>query len=346
MTSSNLPVQVREAPGQELTGTPAAIRAKAEQRGFFRNALLFVLIGIVLYLLLYAGTDRLIYQYAKRNRFYNVKTAQSAEYDYVILGASHAAVFDYADMNAQLQAMTGNKILNLSIVGSGPVVERFLLEYFLAGHRTKNVLYVVDAFAFNSREWNEKRFEDVRLFDRAPFDPTLAGIMLQKDVTRWAGWDYVNGFSRINNADRFKPDVTDDEAQRFAKTVYRPVKQIDQQRIDYLYPKNLDPQALPHYLGEFENLIAFLKQQNIRLVVIKPPIPTRMYNLLPNEAQFDSALKSMLDREGIEFHDFSLVDNDDKFFFNPDHLNQAGVLNFYQSHLKSVLMSGTETAQQ
>ncbi len=338
MTSSNLSVTEKQAPMQEIMDTPVSTSTKAEQRSFLRNAFLFVLVGILLYLGLYVATDQLIYRYAKRNRFYDVKTAQHAEYDYVILGASHAAVFDYANMNAQLEAMTGNKILNLSIVGSGPVVERLLLEYFLAGHQTKNVLYVVDAFAFNSRDWNEKRFEDVRLFDRAPFDPMLVQVLFQNPASRSVTWDYVNGFSRINNADRFKPDITDDEAQRFAKTVYRPVKQIDQQRIDYLYPKNLDPQAIPHYLGEFENLIAFLKQRNIRLVVIKPPIPTRFYNMLPNEAQFDAALKPVLDRNGVEFHDFSLVANDEKFYFNPDHLNQDGVLNFYSSHLKGVLM--------
>ncbi len=339
--SSDISVTVHPSPVKQETSESADASARAGKREFRRNALLFVLIGILLYLGLYVGTDQLIYRYAKRNRFYDVKTAQHAEYDYVILGASHAAVFDYADMNARLEAMTGNKILNLSIVGSGPVVERLMLEYFLAGRHTKNVLYVVDAFAFNSRDWNEKRFEDVRLFDRAPFDPTLVQVLSQNPASRPVTWDYVNGFSRINNADRFKPDVTDDEAQRFAKTVYRPVKQIDQQRIDYLYPKNIDPQAIPHYLSEFENMITFLKQRNIRLVVIKPPVPTRFYNMLPREAEFDAALKPVLDRNGVEFHDFSLVANDEKFFFNPDHLNQEGVLNFYTGYLKEVLMQSS-----
>lgn len=334
MASPDVSVTINQSTAEEIAdGRPT----QAELGQFRRQALLFSLIGVLIYLALYVGTDQLIYQYGKRNRFFNIKTARHAEYDYVILGASHAAVFDYADMNAQLEAMTGNRILNLSIVGSGPVVERVLLEYLLVGHRTKNVLYVVDSFAFNSRDWNEKRFEDVRLFDRAPFDPTLVQVLFQNPASRPVTWDYVNGFSRINNADRFKPDVTDDEAQRFAKTVYRPVKQIDQQRIDYLYPENLDPQAIPHYLGEFENLIAFLKQRNIRLVVMKPPVPTRFYNMLPGEVEFDAALKPILDRNRVEFHDFSLVANDEKFYFNPDHLNQAGVLNFYANHLKEVL---------
>ncbi|MCL5950141.1 MAG: D-alanyl-lipoteichoic acid biosynthesis protein DltD [Chloroflexi bacterium] len=337
-------VNARAALGASPGTLPADI--KAQTGAFWRSALSFTLIGILLYLGLYVATDQLIYHYGKRNRFFDVKTAPAVTYDYVILGASHAAVFDYADMNARLESMTGAKILNLSIVGSGPVVERLLLEYFLAGHQARNVLYVVDSFAFNSPDWNEKRFEDVRLFDRAPFDPTLVRVLFQDPESRPVTWDYLNGYSRINNADRFKPDVTDDEAQRFAKTVYRRLKQIDQQRIDYLYPKDQDPQAIPHYLGEFENMIAFLKQRNIRLIVIKPPVPTRFYDMLPNEAAFDTALKGVLDRQSVEFHDFSLVDNDDKFFFNPDHLNQAGLLNFYENHLKAVLQGGMGPVQQ
>jgi len=306
-------------------------------RKFFRNGFLFVLIGLLIYLGLYVAADQLIYRYAQRNRFYAVKTAPLSDYDLVILGASHAAVFDYEDMNARLEKMTGSRILNLSTVGAGIEVNRVMLEYFLARHRTRAVVYFVDSFAFLTDEWNEKRFQDVRLFARAPFDPMLFQVLLRDRASRPVAWDYLAGFSRINNADRFKPDITEDEAnRRFTKT-YRPVKQIDEKRIKYLYPQQIDQALFRRYLTEFEALVRDLKQRNIRLTVIKPPIPTRVYNMLPNEAEFDSALKGILERNGIESHDFSLVGNEEKFFFNPDHLNRAGVLNFYEQYLKAVL---------
>ncbi len=305
-------------------------------RRFLRNGLVFVLLGLLIYTILYAATDHLIYRYAKRNRFYAVKTAPLSSYDYVILGASHAAVFDYEDMNARLEKMTGKRILNLSAVGAGVEVNRVVLEYFLIRHQTRGVVYVADSFAFLTDEWNSKRFQDVRLFARAPFDPALFHVLLRDPASRSAAWNYLVGFSKINYPDRFKPDITDDEATRFNKN-YRPVKQIDMQRIKFLYPTESDPEVLRRYLAEFEDMIRVLKGRNIRLIVIKPPIPARFYDMLPDEAHFDESLNAVLEKNGIEFHDFSLVGNDEKYFFNPDHLNRAGVLNFYERYLKGIL---------
>lgn len=326
-----------------ISATPAlgdsfvsAPRVNMETKKYLRASLLFVLFGVLIYLGLYVVADQLIYRYAKRNRFFAVKTAPLVEYDYVILGASHAATFDYEDMNAQLEQMTHSKILNLSVVGGGITVNRVMLEYFLANHQTRNAIYFLDSFAFYSREWNEDRLNDTRLFDRAPFDPTLAQVLFQNPSTRSVALDYVVGFSRINNADRFKPDISDDEATKF-KNTYRPVKQIDTQRLDYLYPKQIDQRVFRHYMAEFEDLVRYIRQHNIHLVVIKPPIPTRFYNMLPSEAQFDQALKAALDQNGIEFLDFSLVGNEEKFYFNTDHLNRIGVLNFFENHVKAVL---------
>jgi hypothetical protein len=303
---------------------------------FWRNGLLFILVGVLIYLAVYIGADQVVYRTAKRNRFFNVKTAQASQYDVVILGASHAAVFDYEDMNAQLEQMTGKKIINLSLVGSGITVNRLVLDYFLAQHQAQRIVYFLDMFALTSKDWNEDRLQDVRLFDRAPFDPLLVQMLWQNPASQSIALDYTLGFSKINNADRFKADVTDDEATKF-KTTYRPVKQIDSQRISYLYPKPVDPAVFQHYLSEFEDMLRYLKSRNIQVTVIKPPLPQRMYQMLPNEAEFDAAIKPVLERNSVEFYDYSLVNNDEKFFFNPDHLNRTGVLSFFQNYLSAIL---------
>jgi hypothetical protein len=305
-------------------------------RRFWRHALVFGLIGVLIYLAAYVAADQLVYRTAKRNRFFYVKTAPATQYDVVILGASHAAVFDYEDMNAQLEQMTGKKIINLSIVGSGIAVNRLLLDYFLAQHQAQRVVYFLDTFALSSRDWNEDRLQDVRLFDRAPFDPLLFQMLWQNPASQSIALDYTLGFSKINNADRFKADVTDDEATKF-KTTYRPVKQIDSQRISYLYPRPVDQAVFQHYLGEFEDMLRYLKSRNIQVTVIKPPLPQRLYQMLPDEAEFDAAIKPVLDRNSVEFYDYSLVNNDEKFFFNPDHLNRTGVLSFSQNYLSAIL---------
>ncbi len=328
-----------KTPTNAAMGLPESLVAvegePSTTRRFLKSSLLFVLIGALIYLALYAASEALVYQYTKRNRFFEVKTAPFVDYDYVILGASHAAALDYDDMTPQLEQMTHSKIINLSEVGAGIFVNRLLLNYFLIDHRAKSIVYVVDSFAFYSREWNEDRLSDTSLFNRAPFDPALVSALSSSPAGRSVLPDYILGFSKINNPDRFTPDISADEAK--FNTTYHPVKQIDQQRITYLYPNGNDQATFADYLGQFEDLLRYSKEHNIRFIVIKPPVPTRFYQMLPQEAQFDQRLKALLAQYGVEFHDFSLVGNDERFFFNPDHLNKSGVLNFYDNSLKPLL---------
>ena len=321
-----------------MTPTDGSPSAATELGTFGRRAAWFVLIGLVLYAGLYVASERLIAECAHRNRFYMVQTAPQVRYDHVILGASHAAVFDYRDMNIRLEEMTGAQILNLSIVGAGITVNRLLLDYFLTELHTGSVVYVLDSFGFYSAEWNEDRLQDTALLHRAPFDPALTRLLLQNPATRAVARDYVVGFSKINNRDRFVPDVPEAEGNRFDRT-YRPVPQIDRQRIAYLYPDAIDEATFQNspYLAAFEDLIDEVQSRNIRMMVIRPPIPARVYAMIPNEAQFDATLQALLNRYGVEFHNFSLVNNDEEFYFDSDHLNQTGVLNFYENHLADLL---------
>ena len=320
----------------QAAAKPSPVRA--EVRRFLRSAVPFLLVGAAIYGALYAASERLIGRYALRNRFHMVKTAPRTGYDCVILGASHAVVLDNRDMNARLEEMTGQTILNLATVGGGITVNRLLLEYFLDEHRTGSVVYVLDSFPFYSREWNEERLLDRKLFLRAPWDPTLAARLLRNQAAWPVAADYITGFSKINNPDRFEPDTHVQEGPRFER-VYRPVEQIDRQRIAYLYPEGTSEAsgADSAYFAEFEKLIRDVLSRGIQFIVVRPPIPERVYRMIPNERQFDVTIKRMLERVGVELHDFSSADNEEQFFFDSDHLNRDGVLNFFEHHLRAVL---------
>ena len=310
-----------------------------DTRAFVRQGAIFVAIGLTLYGAIYAVSEHLIGMHARRNRFYMVNTAPYGRYDHVILGASHAATFDYEDMNARLERMTGSRILNLSVVGGGVVVNRVLLEYFLAGHQTTDVVYVVDSFTFYSRQWNEDRLQDTRLFHRAPFDPVLARVLLRTPGARLAALDYVTGFSKINNAERFAPDVSDDETSRFNRS-YRAIKQLDEQRMAYLYPERDVAAAVAtrtYYLAKLDDLIRAGLSRGLRFTIVKPPIPGRIYAQLPDEPQFDQALAAIVERSGVRFYDFSHAIADERLFYDTDHLNREGVLMFFERDFKDVV---------
>ncbi|MEC9248581.1 MAG: hypothetical protein VX986_06135 [Pseudomonadota bacterium] len=310
------------------------------EKSYLRQISLFLVIGLLIYSFLYWATEILISQHGERNRFFAVKTASAPTYDYVILGASHALPLGFEGMTEQLEKLTGSKIINLSTPGGGIIPNQLLLDYFLTRHTTKNVLYVLDSFAFYSREWNEDRISDVRLFRKAPADLALANLLLSYGFNRGVNLsvavDYILGFSKINNPHRFETDISNDELKKFDK-VHRPSSR-DKRRIDYLYPARIDNLVFEKYLTIFSELIDLLNSQGIALTVIKPPIPPHFYQLIPNESEFDVAITNLLARKTVSFHDFSQVNNDPNLFYDSDHLNRKGVLSLFQNYLKNVLL--------
>lgn len=307
-----------------------------------RSAVLFIVIGLALYVGVYYVAERLMVQSGRSNPFFKIATAQDSTVDWLILGASHAMPLDFADFNAQMERETRLKILNLAAPGAGPLYNRFVLEHFLREHRARNLLYVVDSFAFYSRTWNEERFADAKLLRRTPLDPAIVwrlwDYVRHEGVDGRAVLDYVSGFSKINNRERFQRDVWEGEAQ--FERAYRPSSTAVKKRMDYIFPDKTSPVALSRYLEEFSALIALARKEGVNLVVIKMPVPPRFYSQLPDEAGFDDALSRLLAGRGVLFHDFSAKTSEPSLYFDTDHLSRAGLTEFFMRDLKPVLISG------
>ncbi len=204
-----------------------------------RAAIAFVGIGLLLYAGVYFGSERLVYRNGHSNPLFKIATTDVRAFDWVILGASHAMPLDFDEFNRLMEGETGLRIINLASPGTGPLYNRFVLEAFLHHHTAKNVLYVVDSFAFYSRVWNEDRFADAKLLRATPFDPTTARLLARyswsEGVDPRAVADYISGFSKINNRDRFQKDVWEGEPQ--FDRVYRPSAAATKSRIAYLFPE-------------------------------------------------------------------------------------------------------------
>ena len=306
-----------------------------------KAALIFVAIGLVLYAGLYFVAEQLLYRTGRSNPFFKIATAEKRDFDWVILGASHAMPLDFADFNAGIERETGLRILNLASPGTGPLYNRFVIEHFLREHRARNLLYVLDSFAFYSRIWNEERFADAKLLRRTPFVPAIARSLWNysrnEGVDVRAVLDFVTGFSKINNRERFQRDTWEGEAQ--FDRVYRPSAAATKKRIEYLYPEPAANAALSRYLEEFRELIALAQQRGMRVVVIKMPVPAQFQSQLPNEAAFDEAISRMLASQDVPFHDFSSAMNEPRYYFDTDHLNRVGLTEFFARQLKPILTS-------
>lgn len=307
-----------------------------------RAALLFIAIGLALYAGVYYAAEQLMLRNARSNPMFKIATAPQQRFDWVILGASHAMPLDFADFQTQIERETNLKLLNLAAPGAGPLYNRFVLEQFLRAHQTRNLLYVVDSFAFYSRNWNEERFTDAKLLRRTPLAQSVAlrlcDYTRREGVSRLALVDYISGFSKINNRERWQRDVWDGEAQ--FERAYQPSSSAIKKRIDYLYPDQTPPAALTRYLEQLSRLVALARQQGVNVVVIKMPLPPKFYGQLPAEADFDAELSRLLGARGVPWHDFSARVSDPGLYFDTDHLNRAGLTGFLLRDLKPVLMAG------
>jgi len=310
-----------------------------------KSAVLFIAVGLVLYAALFYAVDRLVYWQGKSNPFYKIAVAARPDFDWVVLGASRAMPLDFADFNAIMEKETELEILNLASPGTGPLYNRFVFEQFLAGHRTRNLLYVADSFSFYLPTWNEERFADAKLLARTPFNLPIAkgllGYTLHDGVDARAPLDYVTGFSKINNRDRFVRDLWEGEKQ--FDRVFRPSPAMVKSRIAYLYPKPPTAAGLTHYLGVFGALVALAQQHGVRVVVIKMPVPPDFYARLPDEVGFDAAIEDLLAKRHVAFDDFSRSLTEPRFYFDTDHLNRTGLTEFFAHDLKAILRPAPAT---
>jgi hypothetical protein len=316
---------------KELSIAQASDRAKNS-----RAWLAFVLCGAALYLGVYGFAEQIVRSHGERSRLFMIATARQPVYDFVILGASHAMPLGFEDVNEHLARAAGGSVINLSIEGGGIIPARFMLEYFLANHDAKKVVYVLDSFVFYSRQWNEERINDPNLVKRAPFDIALMACLWRHTYTRGLIPGYLSGFFKINDADRFKRDISDNEANKFER-VYRAKAIIDRPRLAYLYPQNPDQLLITRYLAEFQKLAESLHQRGINFVVLRPPLPDRVSKNLHGEEIFNAEITKILEPYGFQLHDFAPVANDDAYFFDTDHLNKSGVLTFIDTYLAPLL---------
>jgi hypothetical protein len=95
---------------------------------------------------------------------------------------------------------------------------------------------------------------------------------------------------------------------------------------------------LSRYLRELEALIRQAQQRDMGVIVIKTPLPADFRRRLPEEQEFDAAMGALLRARRVPFHDFSAAMDEPRFYFDTDHLNRTGLLEFFQRYLGELLI--------
>lgn len=306
-------------------------------RAPLRSLLVFAAVFALLYGLALATAERVVARGETETALQKLLAARGQHVDWLVLGASHALPLDYGDVPQRLRDETGQTMLVAAEIGAGPLYNRAVFEQALEDLSIGRMIYVVDAFAFGSREWNEARLSDRGLLRRTPLRLSTARILastaLRHRLDPRGLIDYLSGFSKLNPADRF-PQAGWRGAETFDRR-FRPSRHAVSARIDYLYPDGAPlAEDLGRYLGMLDDMIARAATAGIEVLVIKPPLPEAFGDSLPEEATFDAALRARLARRGVEFLDLSAAIPGAENYFDTDHLNRAGVDTLYRDYLR------------
>ena len=302
----------------------------------------FLGLVLALYIAAAAVAEILVGRQGTNSAFQKILAARGSEYDWVVLGASHALPLAFGAVPERLKAETGQSMIILAEVGAGPLYSDFLLRQALDDLRPRRLLYVADSFAFRSPRWNEARVADRKLLRKTPLRPstlaTMGRMALTEGVPARAVLDYATGFSKLNPPDRFPRDEwrgAEDFDRRF-----RPSRHATAARMDYLHPAPPSPGTTDRYLDLLGDMIMRARAEGVETVVVKLPVPETFRAALPDEAAFDSALRAQLEALGVPLHDLSAALDDPALYFDTDHLNRDGVAQLYERFLKPILTGG------
>ncbi|WP_051202771.1 hypothetical protein [Sediminimonas qiaohouensis] len=300
---------------------------------------------VALFVLLYAGAAGIaevtIGRSGQETAFQKLLAMRGTQVDWLVLGASHALPLAFGEIPKRLEADTGQSMAVLAEVGAGPLYNGFVFRQAKRDIAPRHLLYVVDSFAFTSPRWNEERITDRKLLRKTPLRPSTAAIMADLTIRRGikpaALADYLTAFSKLNPPDRF-PQEGWRGAEDFDNQV-RLSRHAVQSRIDYLYPDQAQTDVRNAYFDVLFSVFDAARASGMQVVVVKLPLPEPFREALPNEADFDAALRARLRSHDIPFHDLSTALPDLKYFFDTDHLNRAGIDALYAQYLRDLMTS-------
>lgn len=301
----------------------------------------FVGLFVLLYVTCVAIAEVRVGRGAQQSAFQTLLAARGQQVDWIVLGASHALPLAYGDVPQRVEAATGETMVVLAELGAGPVYMRFVARQALMDVRPGRVLYVLDPFAFQARDWNAGRVEDRTLLRTTPLRAStavlMAGMVVEQGVDPRAMADYLTAFSKLNPPRRFETDGWEGAAA--FDRVARPSRHAVASRIDYLYPEGKGMQEAGPALDAFERLIDEMQEAGAEVVAIRLPLPEHFRTALPDSDALLAALEDIMATRGVRYHDLSEALNDPAFYFDTDHLNRSGVDALWRDHLADMIES-------
>ncbi len=231
--------------------------------------------------------------------------------DILFLGSSHA----YRGFDTRIYKNIGLKAFNLGSSGQTPIQTQLLLRRYLNKLNPRLIIYEVYPETF-----------------------TIDGVessldMIANDKNDWYSLEMAMKINNIITYNAFLYGLLRDWFN-LNQFFHEPIKKekdtyisggFVEREVDYFKSKTFDKKEIQinaQQLTAFSEVIAYLKNKNIRVILVYAPIPPSVYNQYLNNYYFDSMM-----RQYSEYYNFNEIVhlNDSLHFYDSHHLNQSGV---------------------
>jgi len=318
------------------TALPQGKTKVSTMRAFWIRALIFVVIGLLLYVALAAYAERKMLETSERHPFVTITSAPQ-ETDVVVLGASHAMQLGFDGIQPMVEQNSGRKIMVLAIKDGGVVPNAVILNALLKKSKPRTIVYVLDTFAFLSPRWNEERLNDGDLFVRAPFDRDLIDV-LREEPSAWGTMlGYASGFEKIKRLSSADADSADAELTKLDQ-IYQPDDRIDDQRVGYLFSDS-SAELMQGYVDRLAAMAQAARQAGSEFILLQMPVPPRYTSRLP-EAHYEvlERVQAMAQAAGVCVIDHTEALPGDENYYDTDHLNRLGLERYTAGLLAEALL--------
>ena len=294
-------------------------------RKFLNSIILFIPFAIVLYIVMVFIWGLIIPQLVKKNINYRLGTyghmftrLQEAdttnEIDILVLGSSHA----YRGIDPRIFKKAGYTLFNLGSSNQTPIQSEILLHRYIKKLKPKLVIIEVNPLFFA----NDGVESSVDIIANAKNDlSTLKMAFTINNVKTYNTLIYgiLRDIFGLNSS--FKESHKKDDDTYIAGGF---VERKSEKHIPLSITPTPQP-AFEYQNNAFNNIVAFLNKKNTPFLLIQTPVTKDLYKTYKNSSQFDDRMKKY--GTYLNYNPNSIL-NDTLHFYDPDHLNQNGVMIF------------------
>jgi hypothetical protein len=246
--------------------------------------------------------------------------------DLLIIGSSHA----YRGFDTRIFKAHGINAFNLGSSSQSPIQSRYLLRKYLHKVSPKIVLFEVGFMTFSSDglESGIDIVSNINVFDKELYDM----ITEVNDLSLYNTLAYSFYKKRILHSENNRQEKLTTKEDIYIHGGY-----VEHRSQRYNADLNFIPRSVRPNINQqriFEGMIEFLKQNNVKVILVQAPVVFKNYRSIINQSEFNDYFNKFAPIPYLNFN--SQVYDTTGYFYDNHHLNQTGVERFNADLLKMI----------